>query len=111
MKWLRIFYIYRWGLHKIGSTGYYVYGSLRKYSQLENLQRYKYKLKRGRRVHGIIIRTHQWNIRNDGSIVRCWDNGIIVFRRGFKPRGIKFYGPVCREVGRLRVLSLFKTVI
>jgi ribosomal protein L14 len=106
-----LFHIYRWGLNKRGSNGYYIYGSLRVLSQLENLRRRKYKIRGGQRVHGIIVRARKELLRLDGSKIGLWDNSVITFRRGFKPRGIKFWGPTTFESGRLKIWTFFKAVI
>jgi large subunit ribosomal protein L14 len=111
VKGIRIFYVYKWGLKKRGLAGYYFYGSIRKYSQLINLKRSKHRLKKGKKIRGIIVRTKQWQARQDGSHIKCWDNAGIVLKTVFTTRGSRFVGPASKNVSRPRYFSLFAAVV
>lgn len=103
--------MYRWGLGKRGSVGFYFFGAIRKYSQAANLRRSKKRLRKGQRIRGLIIRTRQYQLKLDGSRVRCWDNAGIMLKTAFRVKGSRFVGPICANVRRPRYYTLFKAVV
>ena len=71
VKRIRIFHVYRWGAKKRGLTGYYFYGAIRKYNQTVNLRRSKKRLWKGQKMHGLLVRSRQFQYRLDGARIRC----------------------------------------
>lgn len=111
IRWLRVFYVYRWGYGLLGSTGFFWRGAVKIYSQQVNLKHSKHWLKRGDRVRGVLVRSRKIIRRLDGLVFYCWDNSGIVLRNVCLPRGSRFIGPICWEVQRPRLLSLFIAII
>lgn len=71
-------------------------------------------VKKGTVVKAVIVRTKSYIRRNDGSMIRFYDNSCVLIDDKQNPRGSRIFGPVAREVrdhGFLKITSLAPEVI
>ena len=71
-------------------------------------------VKKGTVVKAVIVRTKSYVRRNDGSMLRFYDNSCVLIDDKQNPRGSRIFGPVAREVrdhGFLKITSLAPEVI
>ena len=74
-----------------------------------------YKLKKGDKVHALIVRTKKEIRRKDGSYIRFDENaGVLVDKEKGEPKGTRIFGPVAREIrdkGYNKIVSMAPEVI
>ena len=71
-------------------------------------------VKKGTVVKAVIVRTKSYVRRNDGSMLRFYDNSCVLIDDKQNPKGSRIFGPVAREVrdhGFLKITSLASEVI
>ena len=71
-------------------------------------------VKKGDVVRAVIVRTKSYIRRNDGSMLRFYDNSCVILDEKDNPRGTRIFGPVAREVrdvGFVKISSLAPEVI
>ena len=71
-------------------------------------------LKKGEVVRAVIVRTHRYIKRRDGSWLRFDSNSCVIIDDKGNPRGTRIFGPVAREVrerGYIKISSLAPEVI
>ncbi|OGK29464.1 50S ribosomal protein L14 [Candidatus Roizmanbacteria bacterium RIFCSPLOWO2_01_FULL_42_14] len=58
------------------------------------------QVKKGDKIHGIIVRTRKEVRRKDGSYIRFDDNACVILQgpKSQEPRGTRFFGPLAREI-------------
>lgn len=74
----------------------------------------KGSVKKGDVVRAVIVRTRSYVRRNDGSLLRFYDNSCVLIDDKDNPRGTRIFGPVAREVrenGFVKISSLAPEVI
>ena len=74
----------------------------------------KGSVKKGDVVRAVIVRTKSYIRRQDGSLLRFYDNSCVVIDDKDNPRGTRIFGPVAREVrdsGFIKISSLAPEVI
>jgi large subunit ribosomal protein L14 len=67
------------------------------------------KVKRGKVVKAVVVRTHKEIQRENGSLIRFDDNAAVIIDDKKTPIGTRIFGPVAREVryaGFMRIVSL-----
>lgn len=72
------------------------------------------KIKKGQVARGLIVRTKNKIVRQDGSFVRFDDNAIVLVDKDNEPIGSRVFGPVSREVRQknfLKIASLASEVL
>ena|SRR5438105_76166 len=71
-------------------------------------------VKKGEVVKAVIVRTKNYIRRNDGSMLRFYDNSCVIIDDKNNPRGTRIFGPIAREVrdgGYVKISSLAPEVI
>ena len=71
-------------------------------------------VKKGDVVKAVIVRTKSYIRRQDGSLLRFFDNSCVIIDEKNNPRGSRIFGPVAREVresGYIKITSLAPEVI
>jgi large subunit ribosomal protein L14 len=71
-------------------------------------------VKKGDVVKAVIVRTKAYIRRDDGSLIRFYDNSCVIIDDKNQPRGTRIFGPVAREVrdlGFVKIGSLAPEVI
>ncbi|HSW72023.1 MAG TPA: 50S ribosomal protein L14 [Chlamydiales bacterium] len=74
----------------------------------------KSSVKKGEVVRAVIVRTKNYIRRNDGSMLKFYDNSCVLIDDKNNPRGTRIFGPVAREVreeGFVKISSLAPEVI
>ena len=74
----------------------------------------KGSVKKGDVVRAVIVRTRSYVRRQDGSLLRFYDNSCVLIDDKDNPRGTRIFGPVAREVresGFVKISSLAPEVI
>ncbi len=74
----------------------------------------KATVKKGEVVKAVIVRTKGYIRREDGSMLRFYDNSCVIIYEKNNPRGTRIFGPVAREVreeGFIKITSLAPEVI
>ncbi len=74
----------------------------------------KGSVKKGDVVRAVIVRTKSYVRRQDGSLLRFYDNSCVIIDDKDNPRGTRIFGPVAREVresGFVKISSLAPEVI
>jgi large subunit ribosomal protein L14 len=74
----------------------------------------KSAVKKGEVVKAVIVRTKNYIRRQDGSLLRFYDNSCVLIDDKLNPRGTRIFGPVAREVrdsGFVKISSLAPEVI
>ncbi len=74
----------------------------------------KGSVKKGDVVRAVIVRTHSYIRRPDGSFLRFYDNSCVIIDEKDNPKGTRIFGPVAREVrekGFVKITSLAPEVI
>ena len=72
------------------------------------------EIDKGAVVRGVIVRTRDHYLREDGSSIRFDDNAIVLINNTMEPVGTRIFGPVPRELRKknmLRILSLAPEVL
>ena len=67
------------------------------------------KVKKGKVVKAVVVRTHKEIQRDNGSLIRFDDNAAVIIDDKKTPVGTRIFGPVAREVryaGFMRIVSL-----
>ena len=94
----------------------------RRYARLGDVVRASVKssspngqVKKGDKVHAVIVRTRKEVRRQDGSYIRFDENAAVLVNPANKePRGTRIFGPIPREIrdrGYLKIASLAPEVI
>src|SRR5580658_7641028 len=71
-------------------------------------------VKKGEVVKAVVVRTTFYIRRNDGSLLRFYDNSCVIIDDKNNPRGTRIFGPIARELrdkGFIKVCSLAPEVI
>ena len=71
-------------------------------------------VKKGDVVKAVVVRTKGFIRRQDGSLLRFYDNSCVIIDDKSNPRGTRIFGPVAREVrdgGFIKISSLAPEVI
>ena len=71
-------------------------------------------VKKGEVVKAVVVRTKSYIRRDDGSLLRFYDNSCAIIDDKNNPRGSRIFGPVAREVrdaGFVKIGSLAPEVI
>lgn len=74
----------------------------------------KSSVKKGEVIKGVIVRTKSYIRRQDGTMIRFFDNSIVIIDDKLNPKGTRIFGPVAREVrdrGFAKISSLAPEVI
>ncbi len=74
----------------------------------------KGSVKKGDVVKAVIVRTKSSIRREDGSLLRFFDNSCVIIDEKNNPKGTRIFGPVAREVresGFIKITSLAPEVI
>ena len=74
----------------------------------------KGSVKKGEVVKAVIVRTKSYIRRDDGSLLRFYDNSCVIIDDKNNPRGTRIFGPIAREVrdgGFIKISSLAPEVI
>ena len=72
------------------------------------------KVKKGKVVKAVIVRTHKEIHRENGSLIRFDDNAAVILDDKREPIGTRIFGPVGREVryaGFMKIVSLAPEVV
>jgi large subunit ribosomal protein L14 len=72
------------------------------------------KVKKGKVVKAVIVRTHKEIQRENGSLIRFDDNAAVILDDKREPIGTRIFGPVGREVryaGFMKIGSLAPEVV
>ncbi len=73
------------------------------------------QVKKGDKVHALIVRTKKEIRRKDGSYIRFDENaGVLVDKEKGEPKGTRIFGPVAREIrdkGFNKIVSMAPEVI
>lgn len=72
------------------------------------------KVKKGSVAKGVIVRTKNKIVRNDGSFVKFDDNAVVLVDKDGEPIATRVFGPVAREVRQknfLKIASLASEVL
>ena len=72
------------------------------------------KVKKGKVVKAVIVRTHKEIQRENGSLIRFDDNAAVILDDKREPIGTRIFGPVAREVryaGFMKIVSLAPEVV
>ncbi len=67
------------------------------------------KVKRGKVVKAVVVRTHKEIQRENGSLIRFDDNAAVIIDDKKQPIGTRIFGPVARETryaGFMKIVSL-----
>jgi large subunit ribosomal protein L14 len=71
-------------------------------------------VKKGEVVRAVIVRTKSYVRRQDGSLLKFYDNSCVIIDDKDNPKGTRIFGPVAREVrdaGFVKISSLAPEVI
>lgn len=74
----------------------------------------KGSVKKGDVIKAVIVRTKSYIAREDGSLLRFYDNSCVIIDDKLNPRGTRIFGPIAREVrdnGFAKISSLAPEVI
>jgi large subunit ribosomal protein L14 len=74
----------------------------------------KGSVKKGEVVKAVVVRTKAYIRRDDGSLIRFYDNSCVIIDDKLQPKGTRIFGPVAREVrdaGFIKIGSLAPEVI
>jgi len=74
----------------------------------------KAQVKKGEVVKAVVVRTKGSIRREDGSILKFYDNSCVIIDEKQNPKGTRIFGPVAREVrdrGFIKISSLAPEVI
>ena len=74
----------------------------------------KLKVKKGKVVTAVIVRTTFGLRRDDGSYIKFDDNACVIIKDDKTPVGTRIFGPVARELrdnGFMKIVSLAKEVL
>ena len=72
------------------------------------------KVKKGKVVKAVIVRTHKEIHRENGSLIRFDDNAAVILDDKREPVGTRIFGPIAREVrysGFMKIVSLAPEVV
>lgn len=67
------------------------------------------KVKKGKVVKAVVVRTHKEIQRENGSLIRFDDNAAVIIDEKKAPIGTRIFGPVARETryaGFMKIVSL-----
>ena len=72
------------------------------------------KVKKGKVVKAVVVRTAKEIHRENGSLIRFDDNAAVILDDKREPIGTRIFGPVAREVryaGLMKIVSLAPEVV
>jgi len=72
------------------------------------------KVKKGKVVKAVVVRTHKEIHRENGSLIRFDDNAAVILDDKREPIGTRIFGPIAREVryaGFMKIVSLAPEVV
>jgi large subunit ribosomal protein L14 len=67
------------------------------------------KVKKGKVIKAVVVRTHKEIQRENGSLIRFDDNAAVIIDDKKQPIGTRIFGPVARETryaGFMKIVSL-----
>ena len=67
------------------------------------------KVKKGKVVKAVVVRTKKEILRENGSLIRFDDNAAVILDEKKEPIGTRIFGPVSREIrysGFMKIVSL-----
>lgn len=64
------------------------------------------KIKKGQVVKGVIVRTKNKIVRQDGSFIKFSDNAVVLVDKDGEPIATRVFGPVAREVRQKNFLKI-----
>ncbi len=67
------------------------------------------KVKKGKVIKAVVVRTHKEIQRENGSLIRFDDNAAVIIDDKREPIGTRIFGPVARETryaGFMKIVSL-----
>ncbi len=67
------------------------------------------KVKKGKVIKAVVVRTHKEIQRENGSLIRFDDNAAVIIDDKKEPIGTRIFGPVARETryaGFMKIVSL-----
>lgn len=61
------------------------------------------QVKKGEKLHAVVVRTRKETRRKDGSYIRFDDNACVILQgpKSFEPKGTRYFGPLAREIKEL----------
>lgn len=62
------------------------------------------QVKKGDKIHALVVRTRKETRRTDGSYIRFDDNACVILQgpKSVDPKGTRFFGPLAREIKDLK---------
>jgi large subunit ribosomal protein L14 len=72
------------------------------------------KVKKGKVVKAVVVRTKKEIHRENGSLIRFDDNAAVILDNKNEPVGTRIFGPISREVryaGFMKIVSLAPEVV
>jgi large subunit ribosomal protein L14 len=72
------------------------------------------KVKKGKVVKAVVVRTAKEVHRENGSLIRFDDNAAVILDQKSEPIGTRIFGPIAREVryaGFMKIVSLAPEVV
>ena len=72
------------------------------------------KVKKGKVVKAVVVRTKKEIHRENGSLIRFDDNAAVILDNKNEPIGTRIFGPISREVryaGFMKIVSLAPEVV
>ncbi len=108
-KRIRVIHIFGGSKRKFGYVGDTVSASVIDAEKNSNL-------KKGEKVHAVVVRTRKERRRDTGEYIRFDDNAVVIVESRNKPipLGTRVFGPIAREVKRRgynRIASLAPEVL
>ena len=68
-------------------------------------------VKKGEVHRAVVVRTRKEISRRDGSRIRFDENAAVLLTSTGEPRGTRIFGPVARESGFMRIISMAPEVL
>jgi len=69
------------------------------------------KLKKGKIERAILVRSKKKVMRKDGSTISFGKNGVALISNRNAPKAKRIYGPIAREVGRLKFFTVASRIL
>lgn len=102
--WVSVFHLYYGSHRKTASVGDFVKVSVKSTKPLNWIQRKS-------KMRGIIIRVKKEYAKYDGSWIKLNNNNLIFIRKGLKPYGALFSGPLTYTIKRRKLRRSFPGII
>lgn len=69
------------------------------------------KVKKGKVMKALVVRTKHGVRRNDGSKIRFDDNAVVILNEADQPLGTRVFGPVTRELRDERWMKIVSLAV